>query len=497
VVNHLPETEVLLKRLAALEAEVASLQAELAHVRTESAHLQAEHARLQAEHARLQAEHTCLQAEHAEVRRRLGLNRQNSHQPPSSDGYRKKRIHPALPNEKTPLGGQAGHTGKTLRAVETPDHVRLHVPACCAVCGRAISADEPHDVVSTRQGVDLPEPRRAVTEHRLGPIACGGRVPCGAYPPDVTASVHDGPGVRALVTQVSVDHPMPLAQIGRRFSDVYGDEVPSATVETTVAQGDDLAAAVAAATIEQRKQAAVAHGDETGLRGAGRLRWLHVTSNGLDPHRLVHPKRGADALRSAASVVTDVRGRAVHDHVAAYSQFGEATHGACLAHILRARRGLMEQGSAWAEAMHTFLLHRSGQALPLRGAAASAARQRDDQILSQAELAAPPPEPKAGRGRPNSTAGRTLLRRLTEHEEAVLTVALGEGVPFTNNQAERDLRPANVTHTVSGGVRTDHGAAGYARVQAMISTCRTQERTVCVTLRNLFAHQPVSLLAGG
>jgi len=47
--------------------------------------------------------------------------------------------------------------------------------------------------------------------------------------------------------------------------------------------------------------------------------------------------------------------------------------------------------------------------------------------------AAPSPEQQAGRGRPRSTAGRNLLKA---HEEAV---ALVEGVPFTNNQAERDL----------------------------------------------------------
>jgi protein-disulfide isomerase-like protein with CxxC motif len=62
-----------------------------------------------------------------------------------------------------------------------------------------------------------------------------------------------------------------------------------------------------------------------------------------------------------------------------------------------------------------------------------AARNRYRQIVSEAELAEPPPEQKAGRGRPRSTAGRNLLK---EHEEAV---ALVEGVPFTNNQAERDL----------------------------------------------------------
>ena len=103
MVNQLPETEVLRKRLAVLKADVASLQVELAHLRTENARLQAESARLQ--------------AENAELRRRLGLNSQKSDKPPSSDGYRRKRIQPALPKGKKPLGGQPGHKGKTLRAV--------------------------------------------------------------------------------------------------------------------------------------------------------------------------------------------------------------------------------------------------------------------------------------------------------------------------------------------------------------------------------------------
>jgi len=490
VVKQLLETEVLLKRLAALEVQVACLQAELARLRTESACLQGENARLQAENAHLQAEN-------AELRRRLGLNSQNSHRPPSSDGYRKKPVQPALPKGKKRLGGQPGHKGKTLRPVEKPDRVRLHLPERCAVCGRAISADEPHEVVSKRQVFDLPEPRLEVTEHRLGQIECCGQVQWGEYPPDVTASVQYGPGVRALVTKLSVDHKMPLEQICRLFTDLYGYELNSETVETALEQGYELAASVEATTIEQLKQAKVAHFDETGLRVGGRLQWLHTASNGQYTHLFVHEKRGEEALRSEASVLPEFTGRAIHDHLAAYYKFTQAEHGACGAHILRELRGLVEQGSMWAKVMHTFLLELYSRALPLEGEAATEAQQRYRQILSQAELEEPPPEPRAGRGRPKSTPGRNLLRRLMEHEDAVLAFALVEGVPFTNNQAERDLRPAKVKQKVSGCFRTDHGAAVYARLQAVISTCRKQERNVFLTLRNLFAHQPVSLLAGG
>jgi len=489
--------EVLLRRIASLEAQVASLQAEVVRLGAENTRLQAENTRLQAENASLQIENTRLQAENAELRRRLGLKSQNSHKPPSSDGYRKKRIQPALPRGKKPFGGQPGHKGKTLRAGEKPDHVQLLLPERCAVCGRAISADEPHKVVSRRQVFELPWPCLKVIAYRVGQIECCGQVQQGKYPPEVKARVQYGPGVQALVTQLAVDHKMPLKHICRLLRDVYGYELNSETVEAALEEGDALAAPVEAATIERLKQAEVAHFDATGLRVAGRLHWLHVASNSLYTHLFVHPKRGAEALRSDVSVLKDFHGRAIHDDWAAYSQFSEANHGACLAHILRELHGLMEQGSAWAEAMHTFLLDLYRQALPLRGEAAIAAQERYRHILSQAERAEPPPGPKTGRGRTKSTPGRNLLRRLREHEEAVLAFALVEGVPFTNNQAERDLRPAKIKQKVSGCFRTEHGATVYARLQAVISTCRKQGRNVFVTLRNLFAHQPVSLLAGG
>jgi len=470
VAEQVLETDVLLKRLAALEAEVARLQVEVA----------------------------CLGAENAELRRRLGLNSQNSHKPPSSDGYRKKRVQPALPKgEKHVAGGQPGHTGKTLRQVERPDRVRMHLAGHCAVCGRKIGVDEPHEVVSRRQVFDLPEARLEVTEHQLGCIACCGQKQCGEYPADVRSAVQYGSAVRALVVKLSVDHRMPLEQIGCLFSDLYGYELNSETVERALEEAYELAAPLEAETKEQLKRAQVAHFDETGVRVGGRLQWLHTASNALYTHLFVHEKRGEQALRSDASVLNDFTGRAIHDHLAAYYTFTQVEHGACNAHILRELQGLSDNGSAWGKAMHTFLLELYRQALPLQGEAATRAQQRYCQILSQAQLEEPPPEPNAGRGRPKSTPGRNLLRRLTEHEDAVLAFALVEGVPFTNNQAERDLRPAKVKQKVSGCFRTDRGAKVYARLQAVISTCRKQERNPFVTLRNLFAHQPVSLLAGG
>ncbi|MDY6992209.1 MAG: transposase, partial [Pseudomonadota bacterium] len=79
------------------------------------------------------------------------------------------------------------------------------------------------------------------------------------------------------------------------------------------------------------------------------------------------------------------------------------------------------------------------------------------------------------------------------HEDGVLAFALESGVPFTNNPAERDLRPAKVKQKVSGCFRTQAGARMYARLQAIISTFLKQGLNVFATLRDLFAHRPVVL----
>jgi hypothetical protein len=82
--------------------------------------------------------------------------------------------------------------------------------------------------------------------------------------------------------------------------------------------------------------------------------------------------------------------------------------------------------------------------------------------------------------------GRNLLDQLRKYEEEVLAFALDSNVPFTNNQAERDLRGAKVKQKVSGCFRTQSGAHSYARLQAFILTFRKQEHNVFSSLRNLF-----------
>ncbi|MCX7975631.1 MAG: transposase, partial [Bellilinea sp.] len=259
---------------------ISSILSRLEKLEAENMLWQAEKMRLQKEIGQLRAENARLHADNAELKRLLGQNSQNSHKLPSRDGYRNKRLKAAMPKtEKRGRGGQPGHKGWTLRAVEQADLVEVHLPVECCVCHRKIQSDEAYRVVSRRQVFDLPQPKLEVTEHRAGEITCCGQAQRGEYPAQVTNAVQYGPGVRAWVTKLSVEHKLPFEQICALFSDLYGYDLNVQTVQQALELGYALSEGLANDLQQALKRAKVVHFDETGLRVNGKLHWLHGASD--------------------------------------------------------------------------------------------------------------------------------------------------------------------------------------------------------------------------
>lgn len=442
----------------------------------------------------LQAENQLLRAENADLKARLAQNSTNSSQPPAADGLQKKTIRPALTKQEgRKPGGQKGHPGRTLQMVDTPDVVIEYRLTTCQRCGQDL-ANTPPTLHQRRQVFDLPPPALYVEEHRQMAWQCScGCVNLGQFPPALSAPVQYGPRIQAQSILLNIDYKLPFAKISQFWADVTGYGYNPATLtqaQVTLAQ---QLAPIEAHIGQQIQQAQVVHFDETGLRVAGKLHWLHVACTALWTYLFVHPSRGQKALKAPESLFDGCTNWLVHDCWSSYFAGGAGRHALCGAHLLRELQGQIEADRLWASQLHAYLLalYKATRQGPLPANERSPWRQTYRQLCQQGLEEEPEPitwytaSGQAQKGRAKQTKGRNLLDRLVTHESAVLAFAFEAGVPFTNNEAERALRGAKIKQKVSGGFRTQAGGATYARIAGFVSTMRKQQCNVVEQLANV------------
>ena len=436
---------------------------------------------LEQENALLKAENASLKAEVASLKAQLNQHSGNSHRPPSSDGYRKSS---RLPKTKKKRGGQRGHKGSTLQMVSVADHVEKLLPCHCS-CGADLQGVA-SELVERRQVFDLPDPKLEVTEYQRYRCQCPS---CGMscqedFPSSVVAPVQYGPGVQALVVLLNNSFNLPFGKIQQLFVDLFGYKINENTLCQANARAYESLASSESLIREHLSQQGVVHADETGLRVEGKLQWLHTVCAERFTYLFVHPKRGKKALESEASLLPRLSNWVIHDCWASYFKFDQARHALCGAHLLRELYAQIEQKRQWAQQMFDFLieLYRKTDSGTKALTHQQTIRKRFQRICYHADLEEPPPQPRK-RGRPKKSKGRNLLERLQKHQEAVLAFAFHPEVPFTNNLAERDIRPIKVKQKVSGTFRSSKGAKYYARIQAFVSTARKQQRNTFKELK--------------
>ena len=102
----------------------------------------------------------------------------------------------------------------------------------------------------------------------------------------------------------------------------------------------------------------------------------------------------------------------------------------------------------------------------------------------------PLPNATRKRGRKKQSKAQNLLDRLEKHEDSALSFLYDFRIPFTNNQAEQDIRMIKVKQKVSGAFRTFEGAELFATIRSYISTVRKQGRSVFQELKAAIVGDP-------
>lgn len=435
-----------------------------------SARLDEANARLEQANARI-----------ADLEARLGKSSRNSSKPPSSDGPAKPAPRSLRGKSGRRPGGQSGHRGQTLCQVADPDRRRRYVPRNCRACGKGL-ARAPEVGLERRQVFDIPAIAVRVTEHQLTKRRCG----CGAVtradaPAGVEAPVRYGPNIAAIVIYLYVGQFLSKDRTAKALNELFGTPISGGTVAAMTARAAAGLSAFTGQVRERLTEADVAHFDETGLRVASRLRWVHSASTGKYVLITVHDKRGREAM-NAAGVLPAFTGIAVHDGWAPYDTYTQATHARCNAHVLRelqavidhheANRG--ETGWCWAAqaagALRTMkrladgALARDGTLNSVEAAKMNQARQ---DLRSAARLGARATAARASNLEKDHNA---LARRLLDKHDDHLRFTIDARVPFDNNAAEREIRMIKIRQKVSGCMRTLTGAAQFCAIRSYLAT---------------------------
>ncbi|MDQ3003773.1 MAG: IS66 family transposase [Chloroflexota bacterium] len=441
----------------------------------------------------------------------LAKNSNNSGKPPSSDGYNQPAPRSLRKRSRRKSGGQAGHRGETLKAVEKPDHIEVHRVTGCGHCGYPLKRRKAigHE---KRQVFDVPPMKIEVTEHcaEIKDCPCCGKETQAQFPSEVSKAVQYGTEVKVQMVYLNTEQHIPLERTCDLLEEFYGHRPSEGTIVTACAE--------AAQKVEKPNEAIkehlvekeeVAHFDETGMMINGILNWLHSASTLRLTCYAMHAKRGSVAMNEI-NILPRFKGRAVHDDLVSYFQY-ELKHALCNAHHLRTLLFLLERyPQKWIEPLKDLLIKIKGKVEaakercpePVEGKKQTALSVRQinifyrvyDQLIAQGLRANPPPNEKnrkpGQRGQLKQSPARNLLLRLQKHKESVLAFMLDFNVPFDNNQAERDLRMMKVKQKVSGGFRSTAGAQNFCQIRGYLSTARKNGVMALTALRLAFADIP-------
>ncbi len=299
----------------------------------------------------------------------------------------------------------------------------------------------------------------------------------GTFPSDMPGPLQYGNGLKAYIINLLVCQMISLNRVQKMVAAIIGEVISQSSILKFVLRLYEALAQWESQTIEHLLQQPAMNVDETSTRVDKKNQWIHVYSAGDITLKLLHHKRGTEAM-DEINIIPRYSGPIIHDCWASYLSYEHCDHGLCGSHLLRELTFIVDSnGYNWAHNMKS-LLKEACQAVSKRKAKKLSPKtyanfqKRYRNILTRGENEMPPIPAKSNgkRGRIAKSDAHNLWERLKEHESAILLFARNANVSFTNNRAERDLRMSKVKQKVSGCFRTEIYAKSYCRISSYLQT---------------------------
>lgn len=384
----------------------------------------------------------------------------------------------SIPNKKS-VGGQLGHKGKGRKLPERIDKELYVFADSCPHCHTPLTRTK---TTTTHIVEDIPQPqivKTVVSKYTIERQWCGNckkevtAIPYGVIPKSRL-------GINLIIQTLVWKYAcrLPFAVIAELFTTTYGITVSKGTIAKILSRTKRWFGSSYADILKQIRASPVKHADETGWRIKGINSWLWAFLTRNEVYYTIEVTRGKGVPNKIIgdSKPTDVL---IRDDYKGYEKL-PLNHQSCWAHLVRKSREAISQPHASEEVK---LLHRQ-------------LKQIFEELTASVEL---PFEQKKrelaygySRNKINAIISRQytsddavkIQTRIRNQNNNLLTALLYEGVPLTNNLAERLIRPMVVTRKISGGSRSDNGAEIHAVNMSIIQTVKMRNQPLIPTLHS-------------
>ena len=407
-------------------------------------------------------------------------NSHNSSKPPSSDGYAKPNPQSLRPTDTgKKAGGQPGHQGKSLKIEDAVDQHQPHYPSKCENCPHREECNG--RVKERRYEVDV-EVRRNVVCHEQMEMECplSGETLTGEFPKNVTGTKQYGSNLQAFAVGLNTVGAVSIDRISQIFKDFFNIPLATGTVQNFI---DGCATDLKGAKefiFDQVAAGKVINADETGARVGGRLGWFHSYSSGAWVYYAYNRRRGQTAMDDIGFLPILNGSILVHDFWSPYFKYRAIEHAMCCAHLERELVFAYETTKQeWAEDLMKLLIEINAAKLKFLAQGKTgftseewaAYEARYDACVREG-LEANPLSPKDSHKRGKQKKGKTrcLLERFQDYKTEILRFATDWDVPFTNNEAEQNIRFTKVKVKVAGCFRSEKGAENFATIMSYAKT---------------------------
>jgi transposase len=360
-----------------------------------------------------------------------------------------------------PRQGSLGRKGGGRPLSCTPDETVIARPTCCMHC-HAPFLDGDHVLHGRYDKVDLPPVRPVVTrvERYRGRCRCCGGTTLAPVPEGLEPGSPFSLNILALAIYLRFTHAISYKRLTQLFLHLFALEISEGALDAMFRRAVPCFDNEVAAILARLRRARVVCSDETTVRIDGVTHWNWVFQNEQVVIHVIRNSRGAGVVSEVLAGhkpklwVSDLYG-AQQGHAELWQ--------VCLAHQLRECQFAIDAGdTVFAPRMKALLLRAAVLARRSKSLAQSTRRYHLRRL--NAELT------RIMALAPDNQHGKRLRKRYHKVRNHLFTFLDHPEVPPDNNGSERELRPTATYRKVTGGFRSNWGAALFAGVRSVIGT---------------------------